>query len=126
MEVSYNNVEETGQEIWYTQLMVKVCDWRDGAQDIGEGIIRRVSCGAALVGLACIGLIDAVGSLALAIITSPSFIFGSEVSLDLGKRGLNGIGANAVALTYLQIINIFCDRMGEEKKNRFSLNDLEI
>lgn len=125
MEAPYNIQSSENFEIWYTQAMVQACDWRDKEQDIGDAIIRRVSCGVALASLSLVGLIDVIGSLALGVLTSPAFIFGVQLPSDLLERGVKGLGACALGLTYLQFLNIFADKLGNGKKSKFDLDSFD-
>ena len=91
------------------KLMIQVSMWRDDAQGIGDKVVRRVVCGFALAGLSIAALIDGVGSLALAILTTPTLIVGSNLPFNLAKRAVTEVGSSICGVTVYQITNIFCD-----------------
>ena len=126
MTISGSENKQSEIEIWYTQAMIQVCDWRDKDQGFGDAIVRRVCCSLALVSLSLVGLIDAIGSLALAVLTSPGLIFGAQFPSTMGERGVKGLAACGLSLTYMQVLNIFVDTLGEVKRSPFDLDDPEL
>lgn len=86
-------------------LAITACEWRDE----NVGVIRKVATGAALAcsGLAC--LVDTVGSLALAILTSPLKLAGIKFADSFFIRALKSGLWGGVFLTVAQYDNIVAD-----------------
>lgn len=93
-----------------------VIKWRDAQ----PGIARKVVAGAAMAAISLGGLIDAVTSLAFAILTSPALLFGSKTpTLLLGRAVTNGF-VSLVSISIAQHDNIFSEQLGQSLSKRFN------
>lgn len=88
--------------------------WRDGANGLWDKIGRRVVCGAALLGLSMLRLIEATAYLALGLFTSPLLFFNiSFPYLFIVKALAPGFLGAAFYLTIGEIVNIFSEKMAK-------------
>ncbi|WP_041941458.1 hypothetical protein [Waddlia chondrophila] len=97
---------------------IAACKWRDE----NVGVIRKVATGAALAcsGLAC--FVDTVGSLALAILTSPLKLAGITFADSFFIRALGSGFCGGMFLTVAQYDNIVADSIRDaigERINAF-------
>lgn len=94
--------------------VVHVSGWRD--ED--PSIVRKVVCGAGILVSGLVGLVDAVASLALAILTYPLNWFGHKFSKAFFDRALFGGCVSAMAITISQFDNLVEKKLMEKIQNR--------
>ena len=85
--------------------------WRNEAKSILGKVVRRVCCGVALALLAIAGLVEAVTSLALAILTSPSQLAGYELSSKLFHRAKRSAFGALMFISMGEFVNVYKDQM---------------
>jgi hypothetical protein len=92
-------------------LLKAVGKWRDKAQGTLDKVGRRVCCRVAIAALSIAGLVESVTSLALAILTSPSLLAGSKVSVRLLNRAAMAVAGSLIWISIGEFVNVFNDRI---------------
>jgi len=100
---------------FFEKSVENVTRWRDS----DPSVIRKVATGAALAGIGIASLVDAVVSVALAILTSPLLLAGMDFSKAFIVRAMiNGLIAGAF-LTVIQYDNATADSLKGAFEKRF-------
>ena len=100
---------------FFEKSLENVGEWRDK----DPSVIRKVATGAAFAGIGIASLVDAVVSVALAILTSPLLLAGMDFTKAFGERAMmNGFIAGAF-LTVAQYDNATADSLKDAFKKRF-------
>lgn len=110
-ELVCKRIGQTNTGPW---AIATVCSWRDK----DPNIFRKVTCGAAIFAGGLVGVIDAVISIALGILTYPLNWFGHEFSKAFYERALFGGCVSIFALTISQYDNLVENKLLKKIQDR--------
>lgn len=89
------------------KLNNKLLEWRNETQEEGSAIGRRFCYGGALLGLTLLGVLEGVGKIGLAILTSPLLLIGEPLPLKLIVCAADCLVMSAAFITISEIYNAF-------------------
>lgn len=110
-ELICNRIEQTNTGLWG---IAKVAIWRDK----NPNILRKVACGAGMLACGLVGIVDAIVSISLGILSYPLNYFDYAFSNALYKRALFGGFVSGIALTISQYDNLSEAKLFDKIKKR--------